>query len=112
MGRRSWWGLPLDAGGQAPTAPQKGPSSSLGSQIAGLPQGQRAVSRRATREGTPRPRLPEAVVSGACSPYPSDAGSRFQADSPLPSEFTSLVLHGIGPGSSVESFYISLGRSF
>ena len=43
VGRRSWRGLPLDAGGQAPTALQTGSSSSLGSQTAGLLQGQRAV---------------------------------------------------------------------
>ena len=35
-----------------------------------------------------RPWLPEAVVSGACSPYPSDAGSRQTA----PSHLSSLPL--------------------
>lgn len=52
VGRRSRRGLPLDAGGQAPLPCRRTPSSSLGSQTAGLPQARKAVSRRAAREGT------------------------------------------------------------
>lgn len=114
MGRRSQRGLPLDPPwGSGPHHPADRPLLLPG---APRPQGHHRARGPSVQEshqgGHPlRPRLPGAVVSGSCGSRPLTLLTLGSGQtSPLTSEFTSIITHGVGPGSNAVSFYISLGR--
>lgn len=92
-------GAPIGCWRSGPHFPADGPLFLPGLPDRRIAAGPEGCVQESCQGGHPlRPWLPEAVVSGACSPYPSDVGSRQAAPShlsSLPLSSTALALEAV-----------------